>query len=263
VVFYVKEEVMARKHISESFRESMKKKIGAAGYSGGTSVTAASVMSGQNRIMAGVEQALDEVYNDGESVSQWIAAMKADYDKNKYQPSLSDSTGLEMSVRPQARPEDSTKPTPLPELKVENFEGPNKVVLDVDELETIIRQEAKLRNIDEDTAVAVWKSEGGAKYQSTVKPSKEMNVLTVNGFEASYGPLQLYVGGGLGNDYEKLTGRNLAEDNTPEGIRKQVQFALDMATKKGWTPWKGAKRIGLSPRAGLADAQPVNNWKTN
>lgn len=90
---------MARKPISESLRESMKKRVGAAGYSGGTSVTVASVMSGQNRIMAGVEQALDEVYNDGESVSQWIAAMKADYDKSKYQPYMSESTGLSLPRR--------------------------------------------------------------------------------------------------------------------------------------------------------------------
>lgn len=126
------------------------------------------------------------------------------------------------------------------------------------EIEGIVRHEATLRGIDPDVAVAVWSSEGKGSYQSGIVPTNP-NVGTNNGFEASYGPFQLYTGGGLGNKYQTITGKDLTTDNTPLGIISQIQFALDEAATSGWGAWYGAAKVGVSNFDGLAGAKPVNN----
>ena len=73
----------------------------------------------------------------------------------------------------------------------------------------MIRASAKKYGIDPDVAVMVWKSEGFGSYQSQVKVGKDSKVKSVNGREASWGPFQLYTGGGLGNDYETKYGVKL------------------------------------------------------
>lgn len=125
-------------------------------------------------------------------------------------------------------------------------------------LENIIRSEATIRNIDPDVAVAIFRSEGAGNYQSQVARSGKGSY---DGKEDSYGPYQLYRGGGLGNEYEKRTGRDLRADNTPDGITNQVRFALDAAVDQGWTPWYGRKTAGVSAKQGLAGAKKVGNWK--
>ena len=123
----------------------------------------------------------------------------------------------------------------------------------------IITEEAKLRNITPASAISLYKSEGFNSYQSTITKGSQKKV---GGREASYGPFQLYVGGGLGNDYEEQTGRELAFDNTLEGIRKQIQFALDKASEVGsWKAWSGRKSAGLEDDEGLSKAKPIYNWK--
>ena len=123
----------------------------------------------------------------------------------------------------------------------------------------IITEEAKLRNITPASAISLYKAEGFNSYQSTITKGSQKKV---GGREASYGPFQLYVGGGLGNDYEEQTGRELAFDNTLEGIRKQVQFALDKAAEAGsWKAWSGRKSAGLEDNEGLGGAKPIYNWK--
>ena len=125
-------------------------------------------------------------------------------------------------------------------------------------IEQNIRAEARLRGIDEDVAVKAWKSEGYASYQSKIPRT---GTGSYQGYEASFGPYQLFTGGGLGNDYESLTGRSLANDNTPEGVVKQIQFSLDQAIQKGWTPWYGPAKVGISSREGLSGATVKNNWR--
>ena len=125
-------------------------------------------------------------------------------------------------------------------------------------IETIVRQEAALRNMDPDTAVAIFRSEGAGSYQSQVARSGKG---AFNGKEDSYGPFQLYRGGGLGNQYESQTGRNLREDNTLEGITNQIRFGLDAAVDSGWTPWYGRKHAGVGVRDGLSNAKKAGNWK--
>lgn len=126
------------------------------------------------------------------------------------------------------------------------------------ELESIIIQEAKLRNIDPTVAVAIFRHEGAGAYQSQIKKSGKGSL---GGKEASFGPFQLYTGGGLGNQYEKETGRDLTQDNSVEGLKKQIQFSLDAAVSSGWTPWYGRGPAGVSERQGLSEAKAIGNWR--
>ena len=125
-------------------------------------------------------------------------------------------------------------------------------------IESIIAEEARLRNIDPDVAIRLAQHEGINSYQSQV-PREGKGSL--NGLEASFGPFQLFIGGGLGNQYEKLTGRELVNDNTEEGIRQQTRFALDQAAKNGWGAWYGRKPAGIGVRDGLENAKPIGNWR--
>lgn len=125
-------------------------------------------------------------------------------------------------------------------------------------IESVIRQEAAARKIDPDVAVAIFRSEGAGSYQSQVKRQGKGSY---GGKEDSYGPFQLYRGGGLGNEYEKLTGRNLRQDNTEEGVTNQIRFALDRAVTQGWSPWYGRKTAGVGVRQGLTNAVALGNWK--
>ena len=127
----------------------------------------------------------------------------------------------------------------------------NKAVLSADELEAMIRNSATQRGMDPDVAVRVWRSEGGTSYQSNIPRDGKGSE---GGKEASYGPFQLYTGGGLGNDYEEKYGVDLRDDNTPEGIQRQIDFALNQAIEKGWGPWNGAKEVGIKPTDGLDNA---------
>ena len=68
------------------------------------------------------------------------------------------------------------------------------------------------------------------------------------------------MGGGLGNEYERRTGRELVGDNTKDGITNQIRFALDMAVKQSWQPWYGRKNAGISQWQGLQGAKPAKNW---
>jgi hypothetical protein len=126
------------------------------------------------------------------------------------------------------------------------------------QIEAIIQQEASLRNIEPSVAVAIFRAEGASNYQSQVARSGKGSL---GGKEASFGPYQLYTGGGLGNAYEKATGRVLTQDNTVEGITTQIRFALDEAAKGGWTPWYGRGPAGVGERQGLSAAKPIYNWK--
>lgn len=124
-------------------------------------------------------------------------------------------------------------------------------------IESIIQQEAKLRGIDPSIAVRIFRAEGRGSYQSTVPRTGNGSL---NGREASFGPYQLYVGGGLGNEYQKKTGRDLVNDNTVDGITNQIRFALDAAASSSWQPWYGRGPAGVSRFEGLRGAKRANNW---
>ena len=121
-------------------------------------------------------------------------------------------------------------------------------------IESIIAKEAKLRNMDVATAIKVYRAEGLNSYQSQLKYKGKQ--------EKSYGPYQLFVDGGLGNTYQKDTGRKLVSDNTLEGITNQIRWSLDYVAKTGsWNPWKGAARVGIEDDEGLNGSKSVNNWE--
>lgn len=128
------------------------------------------------------------------------------------------------------------------------------------EIEKIIRDEAALRNMDPTVAIRIYRSEGYNTYQSQIPRSGRGSL---NGLEASFGPFQLYTGGGLGNDYESLTGRKLANDNTRDGITNQIRFALDKAVDNGWGPWYGRIKAGVATNEGFnynGTSKTIRNW---
>jgi peptidoglycan hydrolase-like protein with peptidoglycan-binding domain len=125
-------------------------------------------------------------------------------------------------------------------------------------MESIIAEEAKLRNIDVNIAIRIFRAEGAGAYQSQIPRTGRGSL---GGKEASFGPFQLYIGNGLGNVYQDTTGRDLTKDNTVEGITNQIRFALDQAvTGNGWQPWSGRVPAGVAQYAGLGNARAIENW---
>ena len=129
-----------------------------------------------------------------------------------------------------------------------------------DQMEQIITNEALLRGMDPTIALKIANAEGlgSTEYQSSVPRQGKGSF---EGREDSYGPFQLYLGGGLGNEFEKATGLKLRDANDLEGITKQIQFGLDKAATNGWGAWYGRKPAGVGKRDGLSGAKAVNNWR--
>ncbi|CZT36412.1 phage tail length tape measure family protein [Rhizobium sp. 9140] len=113
----------------------------------------------------------------------------------------------------------------------------------VTDVESFIRTWAPKYNINADTAVRVAQSEGGLSSWNL------QSGYVKNGIrEQSYGPFQLYKGGGLGNVFQKQTGLDPAlAANGPEATK----FALQQASQNGWGAWYGAKRVGIGNWDGI------------
>lgn len=108
------------------------------------------------------------------------------------------------------------------------------------DVEAFIANAARERGIDPNIALTVYRREGAGGWQSSV---------VKNGIrEPSYGPFQLYTGGGLGNKFQKETGLDPRDPNT---WQQNVTYALDEAKKGGWGPWYGAKAAGITGFAGI------------
>ena len=112
-----------------------------------------------------------------------------------------------------------------------------------------IRQQAGLRGIEPETAVAVARSEG-------------LNN-PVGDYGQSFGPYQLYIGGGLGNSFLAQTG--LRPQDYETNWRTQVQWVLNWVTTHGWNP--GGIGLGTSYQGGTgggfhgASATGISNWQ--
>lgn len=132
---------------------------------------------------------------------------------------------------------------------------------DGSDVESYIRRAAAERGIDPEIAIKVARSEGGLK-----DPFRQSDIVKNGVREQSYGPFQLYMGGGLGN---KALEAGIDPRKDWQG---GINFALDQAASGGWGPWYGAKKIGvtgmtgigqrptgqvasLDPMAGMPDAQ--------
>jgi hypothetical protein len=123
------------------------------------------------------------------------------------------------------------------------------------DMEAYIRQSAIKNGIDPDAAVKVAKTEGLAPgaWQSKVKKNGKR--------ERSYGPFQLYMGGGLGNEMQAKTG---IDPSDPANWQQGVDYALGHASKNGWGAWYGPKNAGLpmsygigKPTSAKAEGAPI------
>jgi hypothetical protein len=108
-------------------------------------------------------------------------------------------------------------------------------------IEEYIREAAARRGINPDIAVRVAMSEGGLK-----DPYKQSDVRTFYGREESFGPFQLLMRGGLGQEAMKY-GIDPRKD-----WKRGVDYALDTVARKGsWADFHGAADTGISNTAGL------------
>lgn len=119
--------------------------------------------------------------------------------------------------------------------------------------ELFIRDEAGLRGIDGDTAVAVATSEGGVDFPGLVG---EFNSGT------SFWQYQLHYGGpeypqfgkpgesvaGMGTGFTDLTGWAPGDD---AACRDACRYALNTAKRDGWGAWYGAAAIGITGFDGI------------
>lgn len=122
------------------------------------------------------------------------------------------------------------------------------MAVNIPEVTAYIRQAAMKRGIDPEIAVRVARSEGlapGVWQSNVVKNGKR---------ETSYGPFQLLVGGGLGDQFVKQTGM---DPRDPSSVYAQVDFALDNAAQGGWSPWYGAAKVGVGNWDGVKGAKPA------
>lgn len=110
-----------------------------------------------------------------------------------------------------------------------------------------IRHAAQKRGIDPEVAVRVAMSEGGVS-----DPTRQSDVVKNGVREQSYGPFQLYMGGGLGNEFQQATGLHPSD---PGAWQKGIDFALDKAKEGGWGPWYGAAKAGIGERDGIGTPQ--------
>jgi hypothetical protein len=112
------------------------------------------------------------------------------------------------------------------------------------EVEDYIRQAAADRGMDPEVVMKVVKHEGFDNWQSSVVKDGVR--------EPSFGPFQLYTGGGMGNDFQRDTGKDPSDPST---WRDGVNYALDKAKQGGWAPWYGAKAAGITGFMGI-NGQP-------
>ena len=122
-----------------------------------------------------------------------------------------------------------------------------------DAMEELIRKYAVKYGVDADTAVKVWKSEGGMKFQSTIDRRSTRG--TYKGKEDSWGPFQLFLGGGLGNEFIKTYGidaQKLRDYGTnKQWVEKMIDFSMYNAAKSGWGAWYGAEKVGVGDYDGI------------
>lgn len=125
-----------------------------------------------------------------------------------------------------------------------------------------IREAAKKRGIDPETALAVADGEGLRGFGPN-KPVKGDD-------NTSHGPFQMhYAGGtggnrqpGLGDDFTRQTGLDARDPGT---WKQQVDFSLDHAQKNGWQAWYGRAHHGVGVWDGIngaADAPAASRAAT-
>lgn len=114
------------------------------------------------------------------------------------------------------------------------------------DIASYIAKAASQRGIDPSVALSVARSEGGLSSWN-----RQSDVIKNGMRERSFGPYQLYMDGGLGNEFMAKTGLDPAlATNGPAG----VDFALDSAKQNGWGAWYGAGNAGIGNWEGIGTA---------
>lgn len=98
----------------------------------------------------------------------------------------------------------------------------------------IIRAAAEAYGHDPDVAVRVAKAEG------------LRNFLGDQGRSGS--AFQLFTGGGLGNEFQRQTGKSPLD---PANESAAIWWAMQNLGTTGWAPYHGAARVGVGPREGI------------
>ena len=109
-------------------------------------------------------------------------------------------------------------------------------------LEQFIRETAIKEGVDPDVALRVAKSEGLRQFGGD----------PVHGRATSFGALQLHTGGGLGDEFRKETG---LDPSDPKNEKRTIEWALKKVKTTGWSPWHGARKVGVGQREGLPNGQ--------
>ena len=108
-----------------------------------------------------------------------------------------------------------------------------------------IAEAARARGVDPSVAVAVARSEG---LNASPSDGWQSNYVKDGKRERSYGPFQLYIDGGLGNEFMEST---KLDPRDPSTWQAQVDFSLDHAAKSGWGAWYGAANTGIGNMQGI------------
>lgn len=104
-----------------------------------------------------------------------------------------------------------------------------------------------------------------AARQAGVDPSTALRVSQTEGLNApfaggdggkSFGAMQLYTGGGMGNQFQQQTGMNPADPRTENAA---TEWAISQVPSTGWTPFHGAARAGIGPRQGIGSEDPAGS----
>lgn len=120
----------------------------------------------------------------------------------------------------------------------------------MNEVEAYLRAAAAARGMDPNKIVEIAMTEGGVS-----DPFRQSGVVKNGRRERSYGPLQLYIDGGVGN-------RAIAAGIDPRTDWKGgIDFGLDYVAKKGsWDEWYGPQNAGLPLDYGIRGAKPVGKY---
>jgi hypothetical protein len=97
-----------------------------------------------------------------------------------------------------------------------------------------IKETAAKYGIDPDTALRVAQSEGLSSFTGD--------------HGTSFGALQAHIGGGLGDEYKKQTGRDPSD---PANEKHLIDWQLKKAGTEGWGPYHGARRVGVGDMMGI------------
>jgi hypothetical protein len=110
------------------------------------------------------------------------------------------------------------------------------------DIEALVHEYAPQFGVNPRAGMRVFGNEGLGGYQSKLIDPK------TGQRERSYGAFQLYMDGGLGNEFMKDTG---LDPRDPATTPQQVKYAMQKASEGGWGPWKGAARAGMSNWEGI------------